>query len=130
MSAVFPHGRLQHACPQADISPVFRGRGGGSYPQAAARLRRACPAFFKKWHWWATHSRLAPMRRAAHTLKNHWRGIANAITGENHQPFPLRWPRPISINPMISTHPNPGSAGKARPAHFARDFRGLPVRPS
>ncbi|MFA4944653.1 MAG: transposase [Lentisphaeria bacterium] len=42
----------------------------------------AAAAFFKKWHWWATHSRLAPMRRAAHTLKNHWRGIANAITAK------------------------------------------------
>ncbi|MFA4943861.1 MAG: transposase [Lentisphaeria bacterium] len=68
--------------PKLILAPVFRGRGGGSYPQAAARLRRACPAFFKKWHWWATHSRLAPMRRAAHTLKNHWRGIANAITAK------------------------------------------------
>lgn len=35
--------------------------------------------FFKKWFWWATHSRLEPMRKAAHTLKNHWTGIANAI---------------------------------------------------
>jgi transposase len=36
--------------------------------------------FFKKWYWWATHSRLEPMRKAAHTIKNHWAGIANAIT--------------------------------------------------
>lgn len=35
--------------------------------------------FFKKWYWWATHSRLEPMRKAAHTIKNHWQGIANAI---------------------------------------------------
>ena len=39
-------------------------------------------AFFKKWYWWATHSRLEPMRRAAHTIKNHWQGIANAITNK------------------------------------------------
>lgn len=37
-------------------------------------------AFFKKWYWWATHSRLEPMRNAAHTIKNHWQGIVNAIT--------------------------------------------------
>ena len=37
-------------------------------------------AFFKKWYWWATHSRLEPMRNAAHTIKNHWQGVANAIT--------------------------------------------------
>lgn len=41
-------------------------------PEAAA-------AFFKEWYWWATHSRLEPMRRAAHTIKRHWDGIANAI---------------------------------------------------
>jgi len=36
-------------------------------------------AFFKKWFWWATHSRLEPMRKAAHTIKNHWNGVVNAI---------------------------------------------------
>ena len=36
-------------------------------------------AFFKKWFWWATHSRLEPVRKGAHTLKRHWDGIANAI---------------------------------------------------
>jgi transposase len=36
-------------------------------------------AFFKKWYWWATHSRLEPVRRAAHTVKNHWEGVKNAI---------------------------------------------------
>jgi transposase len=39
-------------------------------------------AFFKKWYWWATHSRLEPMRRAAHTIKNHWQGIASAIVNK------------------------------------------------
>ena len=36
-------------------------------------------AFFKKWYWWATHSRLEPMRKVAHTVKNHWQGVVNAI---------------------------------------------------
>lgn len=36
--------------------------------------------FFKKWYWWATHSRLEPIRKAAHTLKRHWDGILAAIT--------------------------------------------------
>ena len=36
--------------------------------------------FFKKWFWWATHSRLEPVRKAAHTLKRHWDGIRNAIS--------------------------------------------------
>lgn len=34
---------------------------------------------FKKWFWWATHSRLEPVRKAAHTIKRHWQGILNAI---------------------------------------------------
>ena len=36
-------------------------------------------AFFKKWFWWATHSRLEPIRKAAYTIKKHWKGVANAI---------------------------------------------------
>lgn len=36
--------------------------------------------FFKKWRWWATHSRLEPIRRVAKCLKKHWQGILNAIT--------------------------------------------------
>jgi len=29
----------------------------------------------KKWYFWATHSRLEPMKKAAKTIKNHWDGI-------------------------------------------------------
>jgi len=36
-------------------------------------------AYFKRWYWWATHSRLDPIRKVAHSLKNHWNGIAAAI---------------------------------------------------
>lgn len=39
----------------------------------------AAQAFFRKWYWWATHARLEPMRRVAHTLQRHWPGIRNAI---------------------------------------------------
>ena len=35
--------------------------------------------YFKRWYWWATHSRLEPMRKVAHSLKKHWNGIAAAI---------------------------------------------------
>jgi transposase len=31
--------------------------------------------FLKKWYFWATHSRLAPMIEAARTVKRHWAGI-------------------------------------------------------
>ena len=29
----------------------------------------------KKWYFWATHSRLEPIKKAAKTIKNHWDGI-------------------------------------------------------
>lgn len=32
-------------------------------------------AFLKKWYFWATHSRLEPIKEAAYTLKRHWNGI-------------------------------------------------------
>lgn len=31
--------------------------------------------FLKKWYFWATHSRLEPMKKAARTIKRHWDGI-------------------------------------------------------
>jgi hypothetical protein len=33
--------------------------------------------FLKQWYFWATHSRLAPIIRAAKTVKNHWEGVLN-----------------------------------------------------
>ena len=35
----------------------------------------AAEAFLKKWYFWATHSRLAPIKEAAYTMKRHWDGI-------------------------------------------------------
>ena len=32
-------------------------------------------AFLKRWYFWATHSRLEPMKRAAATIRRHWEGI-------------------------------------------------------
>jgi transposase len=31
--------------------------------------------FLKKWYFWATHSRLEPIKEAASTIKRHWAGI-------------------------------------------------------
>ena len=31
----------------------------------------------KKWYFWATHSKLKPIIKAAKTIKNHWQGILN-----------------------------------------------------
>lgn len=41
--------------------------------------REEAEAFFRRWFWWATHSRLEPVRKVAHTLRKHWQGILNAI---------------------------------------------------
>ena len=37
-------------------------------------------SFLKKWFFWATHSRLQPMKEAAYTIKNHWSGIFRWFT--------------------------------------------------
>lgn len=37
--------------------------------------------YFEEWFWWATHSRLEPMIKAAYTLKSH---IANIVTYAKH----------------------------------------------
>lgn len=29
----------------------------------------------KKWYFWATHSRIAPIRDAAKTIRRHWSGV-------------------------------------------------------
>ncbi len=31
--------------------------------------------FLKKWFFWATHSRLEPIKQAAYTIKRHWNGV-------------------------------------------------------
>ena len=36
--------------------------------------------FLKKWYFWATHSRLQPMKEAAYTIKRHWSGIMRWFT--------------------------------------------------
>ncbi len=34
-------------------------------------MKRGAERFFDKWHYWATHSRLDPIRAASKTLKRH-----------------------------------------------------------
>lgn len=33
--------------------------------------------FWKKWYFWATHSRHEPIIEAAKIIKNHWNGVSN-----------------------------------------------------
>jgi len=39
-------------------------------------------AFLKKWYFWATHSRLEPIKNAAYTIKRHWDGILRWFTSK------------------------------------------------
>lgn len=39
-------------------------------------------AFLKKWYFWATHSRLEPIKKAAYTIKRHWDGILRWFTSK------------------------------------------------
>ncbi|WP_287797608.1 ISL3 family transposase [Idiomarina sp.] len=39
--------------------------------------RASGEAFLNKWYFWATHSRLEPMIKAARTIKAHWDGVLN-----------------------------------------------------
>ena len=36
---------------------------------------QAAETFLRKWYFWATHSRLEPMKKAAYTIKSHWDGV-------------------------------------------------------
>lgn len=42
----------------------------------------AARAFFKRWYWWATHSRLAPMITVARMLERH---LENSLTSLTHR---------------------------------------------
>ncbi len=37
-------------------------------------------AYLKRWYFWATHSRLEPIKEVAYTIKRHWDGIIGYIT--------------------------------------------------
>jgi len=39
--------------------------------------RASGEVYLKKWFYWATHSRLEPMIKAAYTIKAHWDGVLN-----------------------------------------------------
>jgi len=62
--------------------------------------------FLKKWYFWATHSRLEPIKEAAYTIKRHWTGI-------------LRWFRSRINNGILEAINSLVQAAKAR----ARGYR-------
>ena len=66
----------------------------------------AAEAFFKKWYFWATHSRLDPMIKAAKTIREHWAGV-------------VRWFRSGISNAVLEATNSLLQAAKAR----ARGYR-------
>ena len=65
-------------------------------------------AFLKRWYFWATHSRLAPIIDAAHTVRRHWHGI-------------LRWFHSKIANGLIEGINSLVQAAKAK----ARGYRSM-----
>lgn len=63
-------------------------------------------AYLKKWYFWATHSRLQPIKEAAYTIKRHWDGV-------------LRWFHARINNGMLEGFNSLVQAAKAR----ARGYR-------
>lgn len=39
--------------------------------------RKEATKYLKRWYFWATHSRLIPIKEAANSVKNHWGGMLN-----------------------------------------------------
>jgi transposase len=62
--------------------------------------------YLKKWYFWATHSRLEPIKEAAYTIKRHWNGV-------------LRWFRSGINNGILEGINSLIQAAKAR----ARGYR-------
>jgi len=43
---------------------------------------KTAETFLKKWYFWATHSRLEPIKEAAYTIKRHWNGVLRWFTSK------------------------------------------------
>jgi len=41
--------------------------------------RNTGEAYLKRWYFWATHSRIEPMIKAAKTIKRRWDGVLNGF---------------------------------------------------
>ena len=60
----------------------------------------------KKWYFWATHSRIDPIQKAAKTIKKHWQGI-------------VQWKKSLLTNGLLEGLNSLIQAAKAK----ARGFR-------
>jgi transposase len=67
----------------------------------------------RKWYFWATHSRLQPMIKAAKTIKNHWAGV-------------IKWIESMLSNAILEGLNSVIQAVKARARGF-RTFRNFRI---
>lgn len=67
----------------------------------------------KKWYFWATHSRIEPIKEAAYTIKRHWDGV-------------LSWKRSMINNGILEGLNSLIQAAKAK-ARGYRTFRNLKI---
>ena len=65
-------------------------------------------SLLKKWYFWATHSRIEPVKEAAYTIKRHWDGV-------------LQWKKTLINNGLLEGLNSLIQAAKAK----ARGFRNI-----
>ena len=51
-----------------------------NFQELFTKSKEEAELYLKKWYFWATHSRLEPMKKVAATLKRHWDGILRWFT--------------------------------------------------
>lgn len=71
-----------------------------------AQAEEEFETLLNKWYFWATHSRIEPIKQAAYTIKNHWEGI-------------LQWKKSRIDNGLLEALNSLIQAAKAK----ARGFR-------
>jgi transposase len=77
-----------------------------NFQELYAQPKEAAEKFLKKWYFWAIHSRIEPMLKAAKTIKRHWDGV-------------LRWFESRLTNGLLEGLNSLVQAAKAR----ARGYR-------
>ena len=79
MCQTYLHARMPRVdCPDHGVrqmKEMLRNLWGYVYPESAWK-------FWKRWYFWATHSRLEPIQEAARTVKSH---IAHIMTYLKHR---------------------------------------------
>lgn len=53
-----------------------------NYQEMYLQPAQEAAAFLKRWYFWATHSRLEPIIKAAKTIKRHWNGVLRWFTSK------------------------------------------------